>query len=237
MKELMKINDAGNATMSSREIAELTGKQHSNVMVDCRKLDKTYMEMGELRLQLVDYTDKKKEKRPMFLLTKIQTLDLMTGYNTELRIKVNRRWQELELKHQLPQTFSEALMLAAKQAEQIEQQQLQLSQANDTIEQNKSKVVFAETVKGSGNSILIREFAKLLQNRGIKIGQNRLYAWFRDNGYLMQGNEPYQSYMQMGLFEVIERTVGDADSTITVRTTKLTGKGQEYFTNKIINNE
>jgi anti-repressor protein len=53
----------------------------------------------------------------------------------------------------------------------------------------------------------------------------------------MQGNEPYQSYMQMGLFEVIERTVGDADSTITVRTTKLTGKGQEYFTNKIINNE
>ena len=102
----MKFDDV--QIMTSREIAELTGKQHSNIMVDCRKLNVAYYKLNELIIQSVSYIDKKGEKRPMFNLTRMQTLDLMTGYSIELRIKVNRRWEELEnANKQLPMTDEE----------------------------------------------------------------------------------------------------------------------------------
>ena len=99
----MKFDDV--QTMSSKEIAELINKNHAHVMRDCRILDEHYKNMNLSKIGLVDYIDKKGEKRPMFNLTKIQTLDLMTGYSIELRIKVNRRWEELESTNkQLPMT-------------------------------------------------------------------------------------------------------------------------------------
>ena len=105
--------------------------------------------------------------------------------------------------------------------------------AEQAIEENESKVVFANAVAGSDNLILIREFAKVLSDSGFKIGQNRLFEWFRDNKYLNKNNEPYMNYVEQGLFEVIERIIGNADQTFTTRTCKITGKGQVYFSKKI----
>jgi anti-repressor protein len=133
----------------------------------------------------------------------------------------------------LPQNFAEALQLAADQAKTLELQQKQLQLAENTIQKDKPKVVFAEAVAGSDNLILIREFAKILSDEGFKIGQNRLFTWLRDNNYLSYKNEPYQNVIEQGLFEVIERTVGAADQTFTTRTSKITGKGQVYFSKKI----
>lgn len=89
-----------NSTMSSREIAELTGKQHKHVLVDCEKLNESYANMGLAEISADLYKDAYGREQKCYSLTRMQTFDLMTGYNVELRIKVNRRWEELETKTQ-----------------------------------------------------------------------------------------------------------------------------------------
>lgn len=222
-------------TMTSKEISEITNKSHSNVMVDCRKLGVAYENLGQLKLQSSFYMSVQNKEQPMFILTKIQTMDLMTGYSIELRIKVNRRWEELENKNKLslPQSYSEALRQLADTTEREEVALLQLEQANTTIKQNKPKVVFADSVSGCDNSILIRQFAKDLSDSNFKIGQNQLFEWMRSNKYINSSNEPYQQYINQGLFEVITRTIGNSTSNIQVKTTKVTGKGQIYFAEKL----
>ena len=91
-------------TMSSFEIAQITGKQHSHVMRDIRELNKVYEKLHQSKigcmLKITELPNGAKRKDPYFELTKMQTWDLLTGYNAELRIKVNRRWAELEAKQQ-----------------------------------------------------------------------------------------------------------------------------------------
>ena len=91
-------------TMSSFEIAQITGKQHKNVLRDIRELNKVYEKMYGLKieqmLKITELPNGAKRKDPYFELTKMLTWDLLTGYNAELRIKVNRRWAELEAKQQ-----------------------------------------------------------------------------------------------------------------------------------------
>lgn len=100
------------------------------------------------------------------------------------------------------------------------------------------KEVFADAVATSHTSILIGDLAKLLKQNGIDIGQKRLFSWMRENGYLIkrQGsdwNMPTQRSMELGLFEVKESTVNNPDGSVRInKTTKVTGKGQQYFINK-----
>lgn len=103
----------------------------------------------------------------------------------------------------------------------------------------KPKVLFAEAVDASQNFILIGDLAKLLKQNGVETGQKKLFAWLRDNDYLIKSgsskNMPTQRAMEMGLFEVKEGTfVNKNDVSITTRTTKVTGKGQIFFINKFL---
>jgi len=107
------------------------------------------------------------------------------------------------------------------------------------VEEDKPKVIFADSVVASKSSILVRELAKLLQQNGVKTGEKRLYEYMREKGYLIRkpGNDyntPTQRAMQMGLFEVKKTVITHSDGKITVNTTpKVTGKGQMYFINKL----
>ncbi len=107
-------------------------------------------------------------------------------------------------------------------------------------ERMRPKEVFADAVATSHTSILIGDLAKLLKQNGVDIGQKRFFSWMRDNGYLIkrQGsdwNMPTQRSMEMGLFEVKESTVNNPDGSVRInRTTKVTGKGQQYFINKFL---
>ena len=103
----------------------------------------------------------------------------------------------------------------------------------EKIETDRPKIIFADSVSGSENLILIREYAKILSDQGFVTGEKRLYTWFRENGFLNRRNEPYQEYIDMGLFKVIERSYGGPEGTFTCNTTKITGKGQLYFAGKI----
>ena len=104
---------------------------------------------------------------------------------------------------------------------------------------NKPMVLFAESVQASDNSCLIGELAKIISQNGISIGQNRLFEWLRENGYLIKGgerrNQPTQYSMELGLMEIKKRTIDNPDGSIRVTvTTKVTGKGQIYFVNKFL---
>ena len=110
---------------------------------------------------------------------------------------------------------------------------------NAKIEEYKPKAIFADAVSASKSSILVGELAKILQQNGVAIGQNRLFAWLRNNGYLCcygeRYNMPTQRSMEMSLFEIKETTINNPDGSIRVsRTVKVTGKGQQYFINKFL---
>lgn len=134
---------------------------------------------------------------------------------------------------QIPQSYSEALKLAATQAEQIEQQQKQL-------QQQAPKVLFADSVSASHTSILIGDLAKILKQNGVEIGAKRLFVWMRRNGYLikqpgMSYNMPSQRGMNLGLFEIKETVVTHSDGHTSInKTVKVTGSGQIYFVNKFL---
>lgn len=107
------------------------------------------------------------------------------------------------------------------------------------IEEMRPKALFADAVATSHTSILVGDLAKLLKQNGVDMGQNRLFQWLRDRGYLMkQGsskNMPTQRSMDMGLFEVKERTINNPDGSVRItKTTKVTGKGQQYFINQFM---
>lgn len=128
--------------------------------------------------------------------------------------------------------IQKALLVATKKLEERERQ----------LEEQKPKVLFADSVEASTTSILIGDLAKLIKQNGHDIGQNRLFQWLRENGYLIKTGErknmPTQTSMDMGLFEVKERTVNNPDGSIRItKTTKVTGKGQLYFVNKFLTKE
>lgn len=150
--------------------------------------------------------------------------------NNEQGRKIRRYFIEVEKKaremFEIPKTLPEALRKAAELAEQLEQQ--------------KPKVLFAESVETSKNSVLINELAKILKQNGVEIGQNRLFERLRNDGYLIKQkgenwNLPTQKSMELGLFEVKKTVINKPDGTpITRPTTKVTGKGQIYFVNKFL---
>lgn len=118
--------------------------------------------------------------------------------------------------------------------------QRQIEQRNAQIAEMQPKALFADAVAASHTSILIGELAKILKQNGVDIGQNRLFETLRQQGYLIRRNgtdynSPTQRAMELGLFEVKESTVGNPDGSVRVtRTTKVTGKGQQYFVNKFL---
>lgn len=111
---------------------------------------------------------------------------------------------------------------------------------NQVIEQMEPKALFADAVAAIGNTILIGELAKILRQNGVDMGEKRLFAWLRDNGYLIRRNGtdynmPTQKSMELGLMRVKETVISHSDGHTTVsKTPKITGKGQQYFISKFI---
>ena len=116
-------------------------------------------------------------------------------------------------------------------------------EAEHTIKLNAPKVNFADSVEISKDSVLMRCLATILKQNGINIGQNRLFDWMRDNEYLIKRlgrdfNMPTQKAMDLGLFEIKERTINSPDGDPRIkRTPYVTGKGQIYFINKFLDNQ
>src|SRR5690625_3590712 len=141
-----------------------------------------------------------------------------------------------------PEKIEEVLLspdTLIKLANNLKEEQEKRKQAERTIKKQKPKVLFADAVETSKSSILVGELAKLIKQNGYNIGQNRLFKWLRDNGYLMKRgqsrNLPTQKSMDLELFEVKKRTINNPDGSIrTTSTPMVTGKGQVYFIDKFL---
>ena len=152
--------------------------------------------------------------------------------------RIRQYFLDLEKAWNTPeQIFARALKMADKTIDKLKSENTTLIEDNQRM---KPKEIFADAVTASKDSILIGDLAKILKQKGIDIGQNRLFQKLRNNGYLIQRrgpswNMPTQTSMEMGLFEVEERTITNPDGTTKIRkTTKVTGKGQQYFINKLL---
>lgn len=205
MNELTTITQS--QTMSSLQIAELTGKRHANVMRDISNL----LEQGvnELNFELVEYRDAKGELRPCYQLSKTGCLILASGYNAVLREKIINRWIELETananQYQVPTSFREALLLAAAQQEQIEEQQkLLLAQGEQIAEKDRAiaelheRTSYLDQILQSKSTVTTTQIAQdygmsakkfNIELRNLKIqrkvgGQWILYAPYNTMGYV-----------------------------------------------------
>ena len=187
--------------MSSLEVAELTGKEHKNVMRDIR----TLLDQGvaQLNFELSSYKDTTGRKLPCYNLTKKGCLILASGYDAKLREKIIDRWEELEEAKQtggfqIPQSYSEALMLAAKQAEQIKQ-------AKQTINRLQPKADFADAAFTTDDKVDIGMAAKILK---LGFGRNTLFQKLRQVGvFFSNRNEPKQRFVNAGYFEMKEKFI------------------------------
>lgn len=229
--QLVFKSEKGTSITNSLLVAQKFGKEHRHVLDSIRNL---VAENSAAKLFFIESQYENRGKfYPMYIMTRDGFSLLVMGFtgSKALAFKLefieafNKMEQQIKTL-QTPRTFAEALRLAAEQAEDIERK-------NKQIEEQRPKVVFAESVMGSSNLILIRDFAKSLCDDNFKIGQNRLYAWFRENGILNSRNEPYQNYVERGYFEVITRVIGSGEATFTTNTTKITGAGQVYFAKRI----
>ena len=142
-------------------------------------------------------------------------------------IEIEKRWND-------PETLmARALKMADEKIGRLESR----------IESEKPKVLFADSVCASKNSILVGEMAKLLKQNGVDIGEKRFFRWLRENGYLIARygtdyNMPTQKSMELKIFEIKETSITHSSGTVTVsKTPKLTGKGQQYFINKFLGKE
>lgn len=153
---------------------------------------------------------------------------------TEQGKQVRQYFIQVEKDFNSPEKImARALLMADRKVNKLEAQ----------IEADKPKVLFADAVSASHTSILVGDLAKLISQNGYKIGGNRLFVWLRENGYLIKRkgsdwNMPTQRSMEMKLFEIKESTITHPDGHISVsKTVKVTGKGQQYFINKFLNEE
>lgn len=144
-----------------------------------------------------------------------------------------------------PEKIEEVLLnpdTIIKLAQNLKEEQERRKAAERQLEEQRPKVLFADSVSASDTSILIRDLAKLITQNGYSIGEKRLFAWLRENGYLIKKpgsdyNSPTQRAMEMGLFEIKETTINRTHGVQISKTPKVTGRGQIYFINKFLSNK
>lgn len=217
--------------VSSKEVAEHFEKRHDHVLRDIENLmQKDSPNFGEMFFEYA-YEDSYGRKQKCYLMNRDGFSLLVMGFTgdkaLEWKLKYIEAFNMLERECNSP----EKIMARALQIAERELSTLRLEN-----KEMKPKALFADAVSASHTSILIGDMAKLLKQNGVETGQKRLFEWLRENGYLMKTgsskNMPTQRAMELGLFEVKESTISNPDGSIRVtKTTKVTGKGQVYFTN------
>ena len=247
IQQVVYKTEKGTPVTDSVKVAQVFGKMHKNVLKSIRNLAAQNL-AAKSWFHEITYLDGRGQTQPMFLMNRdgFSLLAMSLTGERALQFKVGFIQQfdamEQALKEiapanpqtpAIPQTFAQALRLAAEQAETIEAQQKQLAA-------QAPKVNFANALEIAGESILIGQLAKLMRQNGVDTGEIRLYQWMRENGFLhkcgSEYNDPTQRALEMGLFEVRTGTRyhPHTGEPIQTRTTLVTIKGQQYFINKFV---
>ena len=217
-------------TMSSLQIAEISGKRHKDVMRAIRKMEPAWEKICgrkfALTSQIVDMPNGGTRKESCYILNKTECLFIATKFNDEARAKLVLRWEELERKNHkneisLPD-FSNPAEAARAWANEYEAKQKAL--AENAI--MKPKADFYDTVVSTESLLSMGDTAKLLDKN---VGRNRLYKILREKKILMSDNIPYQQYVDRGYFKVVENYYMAGDNKVITKTTYVKQKGVDYI--------
>ena len=259
MGALVLTNSKGQDVTTSPIVAKIFGRNHADVLRDIRNLHCS----DEFRLRNFaemfinsDLPNGGSRQDPYYEMTKDGFSFLVMGYTGERAAQFKETFinefnkrdsllksddyilsRALEISHNRMRALEAANETLVRDVVQLGAKTLEQEKA---LEAAAPKVLFADTVTASADSILIGELAKIICQKGIEIGEKRLFAWMRNNGYLCSRpgeyyNRPAQRYIEQGLFEIKKGSVLHSNGTVLVTTTPMvTGKGQLYFVNKFL---
>ena len=249
MREIALSMQSGEPVASSRQIAENFEKRHDHVMRDIDAIKKDVPNFGEMFFETTAPDSYGREQRA-YLMNRDGFTLLAMGFTgkaaLEWKLKYIAAFNEMEKKlTEQPQLTRSQLLATALIAahKELEEKDKRIELLTADTERMKPKEIFSDAVSTSQNSILVGELAKLLKQNGIEIGEKRLYAWMRENGYLIKRkgadwNKPTQRSMEMKLFTIKETVICHSDGHTSVNTTtKVTGIGQVYFVNLFLKTE
>lgn len=223
MNDIAKISGQ---TMSSREIADLTGKRHDNVMRDARlMLLDLHGVGGVLSFEDTALNEQNGQRYPIFRLPKRETLILVSGYSIAMRARIIDRWQELEESRARPaMSLNDPAFLRGALLEYTER----VMRLEATVAEQAPAVEFAKAVRNTNDSITMSQMAAVLG-----IGRNRFFSRLRADHILMADNLPYQIYKDRGLFRVVESVwIDEAKEPHPTFKTVVTGRGQVFLQRK-----
>lgn len=237
MTDIILSTQNGEPVASSRQIAESFGKEHKDVLRAIENIKAQNCALASMFFETT-YTAGTGKAYPMYLMNRDGFTLLAMGFTgkaaLEWKLKYIAAFNEMEKQlAQRPQLSRAELMAQALIAAHDE-----LEHKDRQIAELTPKGIFADAVNASKKSILVGELAKLLCQNSVQIGQNRLFVWMREHGYLIRDpkrsdyNMPTQRAVEQGLFEIKETTVVHSDGHTSInKTPKVTGKGQIYFVN------
>ena len=237
MNELINItlNDSHEPVVSGRQLHEALGVKTKYADWFNRMIEYGFTESQDfLLLKNEQQTGRGGHNKVDHVIKLDMAKEIAMIQRTDRGKQVRQYFIQVEKDFNSPEKImARALLMADQKVHKLEAQ----------IEADKPKVLFADAVSASHTSILVGDLAKLISQNGYKIGGNRLFVWLRENGYLIKRkgsdwNMPTQRSMEMKLFEIKESTITHPDGHISVsKTVKVTGKGQQYFINKFLNEE
>lgn len=246
MNDIILSMQNGEPVVSSRQIAESFEKRHDHVMRDIEDIMRGLPKNGDTPMfYKTEYVHEQNgQSYPMYLMNRDGFTLLAMGFNgkaaLEWKLKYIAAFNEMEKKlTEQPQLTRSQLLATALIAahEELEEKDKQIAELTP-------KGIFADAVSASSQSILVGEMAKLLSQNGIQMGQNRLFSWMRENGYLIKDrkrtdyNMPTQKSMELRLFEIKETSIAHSDGHTSInKTPKVTGIGQVYFVNLFLKTE
>lgn len=246
MNDIILSMQNGEPVVSSRQIAENFEKRHDHVMRDIEDIMRGLPKNGDTPMfYKTEYIHEQNgQTYPMYLMNRDGFTLLAMGFTgkaaLEWKLKYIAAFNEMEKKlTEQPQLTRSQLLATALIAahEELEEKDKQIAELTP-------KGVFADAVSASSQSILVGEMAKLLSQNGIQMGQNRLFQWLRENGYLIKDrkrtdyNMPTQKSMELRLFEIKETSIAHSDGHTSInKTPKVTGIGQVYFVNLFLKTE
>jgi Rha family phage regulatory protein len=178
-------------SVSSRDIADMTGKRHAHVMRDI-KVMLDGLEVAQSKFGS-SYLDANNKERPMFILPKREALILASGYDVKLRAKIIDRLEYLEVK-----TKKVALPSKIELAQMVIEAETRVEQLNHKVEEKDKVILAVADLNIKVGNVSISDFAKNLAIKGL--GRNKLFDWLKEKGYLMNNTEPYQIFVDRGYF-------------------------------------
>lgn len=221
------IDDDGNILFCGTDVARALG--YSNIpdalKRHCRAIVKRDTPISG-KIQAVNFIPESDVYRLVFS-SKLPNAERFTDWVTEEILPTIRKHGA----YMTPETIEKVLSdpdTIIKLATELKEERERTAILNAKIKADKPYTEFGAAIAANSDAILVRDFAKLLHNDGIKMGEKRLYKWLRENGFLMQTapTKPYQKYVDMGWFRVDERSISTVQGQMIVSTTKITGKGQ-----------